>query len=145
MRPRAGARAADEQQAGEQEHRDQHEHEIGPAGIDQQAERHWRHRLPERQPGADEPEHLADLAGRRRVLDHHVARRAARADQHPAGEQGCDRADVGQRHPGDHQDESGREQGCGYGKTQQTLRAVGDPAADQDAARCAGHVGGERG
>ena len=32
---------------------------------------------PERQPGADEPEHLADLPGRCRVLQHDIAWRAA--------------------------------------------------------------------
>ena len=33
---------------------------------------------PQRQPGTDEPEHLADLPGRRGVLQHDVARRPAR-------------------------------------------------------------------
>src|SRR5258706_13381319 len=68
-RQRAGARAAHEQQAAEQQDGDQDEHELGPAGVDQQAERHRRQRGAKRQPGADEAEHLAELARWGGVLD----------------------------------------------------------------------------
>jgi len=53
---------------------------LRPAGIDQHAIGHRHDRAAQGQPGADKAEHLADLAGRGGVLDHHVARRAAGAD-----------------------------------------------------------------
>ena len=80
-------------------HGDQHQHQLGMAAVDQEAERHRRERRAERQAGADEAEHLADLPGRCRVLQHDVARRAAGAQRQAGGEHQRDDRQARHRQP----------------------------------------------
>jgi hypothetical protein len=134
------------EQAEQQDHGDQDQHQFGVALVDQDAERHRGDGGSQRQAGTDETEYLADLPRRGGVLHHDVARRPA-CPKGEAGQEGHgdDRGDR-QVEPvdADHQ-QRGQDGQAGDEGQHVLLEGVGKPAAEQHAGGRAQHVGGERG
>ena len=127
-----------------QQHGDQHQHQLRPAVVDQETERHRRQRRAERQAGADEAEHLADIARGHPRLQHHVARGACRPARKTRGEQQQHRRRAAHRQHRDRERQRRRERDQRAGQQPMPRRAIGEPAAHQHPRRGARQVGRQR-
>ncbi len=113
--------------------------------VDQEPHRDGRDRGAERQAGGDEAEHLAHLAGRAGLLQHHVTRRARRAEAKPRGQRHGREEPQRHRHEAQRQDQRDGTEGQRDHEAEQVgVALVRDPAAHQRAERRPRHVARER-